>query len=179
MNATRLNTPPPLLIGQAPGPNTNPDAPLWPKPLSSTGGRLMELMGLGKVAYLRTFDRTNLLHTHPGQWEDKDRFPRVHARVAAQAMRPLLRGRPVIYVGRAVAEAFGHRELAFHTWDRCGQWRYRHAVIPHPSGRNRWYNAEANRLEAQAFWRAFLEDLSQERADIQKGLGFSTGVTDR
>ena len=80
----------PLLIGQAPGPNTDPDRPLAPLPRSSAGGRLAELAGLSPKDYLKTFDRTNLLHTFPGRWKRDDKWPARDAGIAAAAMKPLL-----------------------------------------------------------------------------------------
>ncbi len=160
MDSTR-----PLLIGQAPGPRTDPELPLFPVPNTSTGGRLKEIMGIRRYEYLRIFERINLLPTFPGQHKRDDKFPIASARLAAAAMRSLLAGRVVILVGRNVARAFGHVE-EFHQWV---DWAVRRpckiardnpycrvAVIPHPSGRNHWYNDQANREAAQRFWNDFL-----------------------
>jgi hypothetical protein len=90
------------------------------------------------------------------------------ARLAARVMRPLLRGRRIVIVGRKVAEAF---ELPMVDWFEpfqlhCGP---RHAVtgcngmaeamvIPHPSGRNHWYNSETNRALARRALRGLVEN---------------------
>lgn len=157
----------PLLIGQAPGPNTDPDYPLFPAPRTSAGGRLCELIGLSRGEYLSLFDRCNLLPYFPGRTQARDdSFPMAPARLAAQVMRPLLRGRRVVIVGRKVADAF---DLPKVDWFepiqlRCGP---RHAatgcsgladviVIPHPSGRNHWYNTELNRARARQALRALI-----------------------
>ena len=55
----------------------------------------------------------------------------------------------VLFLGRKVAEAFGFdfRRLGYLWWDgetEC-------AVVPHPSGVNRWWNDWHNRTEASAF----------------------------
>lgn len=156
----------PLLIGQAPGPNTNPALPLFPVPTTSAGGRLLDLMGLSRREYLKTFDRVNLLPYFPGQHKRDDKFPMTPAKLAAQVMMPLLSERTVVLVGRNVANAF-KLGADFHEWTdwqvrrRCpvkgelGQCRV--AVIPHPSGRNHWYNDETNREAARAFWADFLD----------------------
>ena len=150
-----------LLIGQAPGPNTNPDAPLWPEPASSTGGRLAGFAGMGARAYLRTFDRINLLNEFPGRTQKRDdTWPVRDARIAASAIRPLLLGRSVILVGRNVSDAFSLGEIPFHTWTRLTAGRrflFDVAVIPHPSGRNHWYRKPENMEQVRAFWSAIRE----------------------
>lgn len=143
----------PLLIGQAPGPNTDPALPLHPLPKTSTGGRLAELIGMSPVDYHRSFERINLLQDFPGQHKRDDKFPLGKAKIAARAIVPLLRERVVILVGRNVATAFGLLEEPFHVWMEDTQWCQAMAIVPHPSGRNHWYNKPDNRLEAQEFWK--------------------------
>jgi hypothetical protein len=57
-----------------------------------------------------------------------------------------------------VATAFGLRELGFFAWHENPVWRYRAVVIPHPSGRNHWYNAPENMEVARRWWREYLEE---------------------
>lgn len=73
--------------------------------------------------------------------------------------------RRYVLVGAEVARAFGTRavphdarsrdERPILTWflSRGGIWM---SLLPHPSGRNRWYNAPGNRMAAQAFLRSAL-----------------------
>lgn len=158
----------PLLIGQAPGPNTDPDLPLFPIPRTSAGGRLQQMTGLTRGQYLQTFERINLLTYFPGLDKKEDKFPRTPARFAAEVIKPLLAGRDVIMVGRGVAEAFGY-DAAFLEWNLLqvrrrhavrvsGAYSARVAVVPHTSGRNRWYNTEGNRLLAEEFWRDYIKN---------------------
>lgn len=145
----------PLLIGEAPGPNTLPEYPLFPAPLKSAGGRLPGIMGISRAVYLQTFDRMNLILKYPGP-----KWPAVQARENAKLIRPLLTDRHVVMVGRNVSRAFGFEELPWHKWalmvvkgNRPSEPRHvRLAVVPHPSGRNRWYNDEAHCQEALGFW---------------------------
>ena len=155
----------PLLIGQSPGPNTSPEFPLYPIPSWCAGGRLMKIMGLTRGQYLKTFDRMNLLPYFPGQHQHGDKFPMAPAKLAAAVVRPLLSDRTVILIGRSVANAFGFDSVSlFHVWcdyqvrRRClGQpYKMRFAIVPHPSGRNHWYNGPENLAQAQAFWAEFL-----------------------
>lgn len=146
-----------LLIGQAPGPNTDPELPLYPTSKTSTGGRLQELMGISREEYLDLFDRINLLNEFPGRH-------RRDAKIAAAAVRPLLHSRTVVLVGRNVAQSFG-LDADFHDWmewplNECGMCLV--SVIPHPSGRNHWYNDKSNRLAARRFWRDTIKNLTED-----------------
>lgn len=156
----------PLLIGQAPGPNTDPDLPLFPVPATSAGGRLCQMTGLLRGEYLLQFDRINVLNFFPGQVRRDDKFPMSPARFAASTMKPFLAGRVVVLVGRNVANAFGHT-AEFHEWGdmQCRRDHHKNpggcqiAIIPHPSGRNHWYNDAANKIKSQNFWREFINNL--------------------
>lgn len=148
----------PLLIGQAPGPRTDPEMPLFPVPSTSAGGRLQDLMGLRRGQYLEMFERVNLLPYFPGSNSQGDKFPMRPAKLAASVMKPLLVDRTVIMVGRQVAQAFGH-EAEFLEWTELRCRRPSHhprcpglakvLVIPHPSGRNHWYNNAENKRTAE------------------------------
>jgi hypothetical protein len=121
-------------------------------------------MGLTRGEYMRTFERVNLLYCFPGKHKRDDKFPMSPARTAAMAMRPLLAERTVIFIGRNVANAFGF-EADWHDWIdwpvrrrslTSDHWMCRAAVVPHPSGRNHWYNNAENKQAASAFWFEFL-----------------------
>jgi len=144
----------PLIIGQAPGPNTDPLNPLPPLPTQCAGGRLVELAGLTSQQYLEWFDRANLLQFFPGRNMCPDKFPKPMAQIAAEAMKPLLRGRQLILLGRNVAEAFGYpaQHLAWHEWFEDPFWGFTVAVVPHTSGRSHWYRNLDNREQAKRFW---------------------------
>lgn len=164
-----------LLIGQAPGPRTDPELPLYPIPSTSTGGRLARLMGLRRWEYLSLFDRMNLLPYHPGRHRRDDKFPMVPARLAARVLLPLLAGRRVVLVGRGVAKAFGVGS-EFHEWGTlrvgkpCAVTRCRGtavvAVVPHPSGRNYWYNDPSNVLVAQEFWAQHIQGIRPDARNL-------------
>lgn len=139
-----------LLIGQAPGPRTDPDLPLYPLPATATGGRLIRLMGVGLREYLRGTERVNLLQQFPGKHRRDDRFPMRPARAAAQELLPRMAGRVVVLVGRNVANAFS-LPIEFLVWWPALLGAERLACIPHPSGRNRWYNDPARREQVASF----------------------------
>lgn len=160
----------PVLIGQAPGPNTDPERPLWPEPRTSSGGRLAEAMSLSITQYLLLFERANLVNRFPGKYKRDDKFPLYEAQIAAAALRPLMRGRDVILLGRKVASAWGEGvDLPFFEWSQCRTFGTRLAVVPHPSGRNHWYNHETNRELATSFWRTLVASLNGQAEPLQLG----------
>ncbi len=110
---------------------------------------------------MQAFERVNLLPDFPGKHKRDDKFPMTQARFAATVLRPMLGGRMVVLIGRNVAQAFGI-ELPFHEWAdvhvrrRCPVQRNGYtaklAIVPHPSGRNHWYNEPKNVEHAKTFW---------------------------
>ncbi len=136
---------------------------------------MQKMMGLSRYDYLSSFDRVNLLPYFPGKHKRDDKFPMTPAKLAALVMLPLLAGREVILVGRNVADAF-KLKLDFHEWTDLiakrycpidkGQHKARICVIPHPSGRNHWYNNEDNVLKSKEFWERFTES----RKSLSSGL---------
>ncbi len=154
----------PLLIGQAPGPNTMPDLPLFPVPSTSAGGRLRAMIGITRGEYLKSFDRVNVFREFPGRHMNNDKFPMAEARIRAEAMLPFLAGRVVVLAGRQVADAFKIKG-DFFTWQDVKARRVEHmkrcnglakvAIIPHPSGRNKFYNTRENQILARDFWNSF------------------------
>lgn len=97
--------------------------------LGRTGVVLAGLSGLSASAW-RDVRRANLFD------RPQDGWPRAQARVRAAALRVTC---PTVLLGRRVAEAFGVPDLPL------GAWRGNVTVIPHPSGRNRWYNNPLHR----------------------------------
>jgi uracil-DNA glycosylase len=117
-----------------------------------SGERLAWLAG---VAPLRFYARTVRLDVvrRPEDWRD--------ARVVMEGLDLVLSRidearLPVIAVGQRAAGALGVAHLPLLTW--CS-WRPEDpssipvAVMPHPSGRNRWWNYDANVEAARAFMR--------------------------
>lgn len=129
-----------IVVGQAPGPNTDPR-----EPLSGMTGRRLD--ALCRAPH----DRVNLLGRWPGRAGKGDAFPMALARPVARSMAPALRGRRVVLLGRQVAAAFDLRGAWFQ-W--CDGGHFDYAVAPHPSGVNHWWNDPSNMRRARRFWRA-------------------------
>jgi uracil-DNA glycosylase len=124
----------PLIVGQAPGRGADGCVPFSEGP---TLRRMADLCGVSRDEFPAMFDLVNLIDYWPGRAGDGDAFPMAEARERAAAMS--VAGRPlVLLAGRAVERAFGLRRGDwFEVRDLRGA---PCAVVPHPSGRNRWWN---------------------------------------
>lgn len=143
----------PLLIGQAPGPNSDPEEPL----AGRCGARLADLCGLSEKAFLDHFERVNLLRKFPGKAAKGDAFPVDLARKTAVDLLIFGRlNRTVVMLGGNVARAFGFPStgLEFFRWNMIdGSPLIRLAFCPHPSGVSLWWNDPKNAAAARRFWR--------------------------
>lgn len=114
---------------------------LFPAPEGCTGHRLWSMLhertGAFRKDYIDTFDRRNLVRGNVGYDHD----------LAAKSAEDMIKeffgtGRVVVLLGEDVRRAFGMKKHLIHPIERDGcTWRQ----IPHPSGRNLWYNNQENR----------------------------------
>ena len=150
-----------LLIGQAPGRGGDGQQALSGR----AAALLANMAGIPREELLRRFDRHNLLDRWPGKSPagKGDIFPASAARDAADRIKRTLRrrgvtfaGPTVLLVGKAVARAFGLRRPEYLTWYPGFEWCLKGAVIPHPSGINRWWNSSRNRRRASRFLKQIL-----------------------
>ncbi len=137
-----------LLVGQAPSASMKRgDRPLIG---GKSGFFLQQLCGMTLRQYVKTFETLNLLSEYPGKDGKGDRFPMKEARISAALYATGWSGRRVIFMGKNVARAFGKDKMPPMEWvsDERG---FRYAIMPHPSGVNRWWNSKANMATAKAF----------------------------
>ena len=105
--------------------------------------------GTTRKQYLDAFDRRNLLRTRA--WDQRK------AREVAQALLPDLDGRFIVVLGTQVRAALG-LPLAEPLSINCvkagasslGWLKFKWVAMPHPSGRNRWFNEPGNLKKARA-----------------------------
>ena len=149
-----------LLIGQAPSRKTEGGEAFS----GGTGARIAGMAKLEPSRLTEFYELRNILDYWPGQAEagDGDRFPPAAAREAATKLieevneRRLTR---VIFVGKAVARACDLEELEYLRWRKTRLApQLLIAILPHPSGINRWYNKAENRLAASLFLISELAD---------------------
>lgn len=141
----------PLLLGMNNPLSTDPEFDLYPYPEGSAGWRLWKLLpeGTTRLHYLEAFDRHNLVRAQT--WSP------AAARAEAARLLPALDGRVVVVLGTEVRAALDLPKvepLTFTTtmFPAIGRRRrvaFDWLALPHPSGRNHWYNVEANRGAAR------------------------------
>lgn len=141
----------PVLIGMNNPVSSRPEHALYPHPPGCTGNRLFEMLksrvpDVTMHDYLERFDRRNLVPRK--SWS---------AAMAAKHANVLFleffgTGRTVVLLGADTVKAFNFPRLLIHPTITGGAtWRQ----IPHPSGRNLWYNDPTN----QVLVATLLEDL--------------------
>lgn len=129
----------PVLLGMNNPLHADPKYALFPHPPGCTGWRIWQMLRsrvpeCTRGDYLETFDRRNLVNSV--HWSAEQ------AREAAGQLKTALRGRVVVVLGTTVRIALGLPQVLIHPQEIEGvTWRQ----IPHPSGRNLFYNDEVNR----------------------------------
>jgi len=143
-----------LLVGLDNPNSTDPSHALSPLPSTGTGGRLLELIRehepeYGPRDYLSDFFRTNLYPTrraHVGKgMADADRDQIAFLRHYVEQIDVP----DVVLLGNRVVAAFNSLYDEDLNWLKCrviadGNGPRRFWALPHPSGRNRWYNDADN-----------------------------------
>ncbi len=149
----------PILIGMNNPVNVGVGYELYPSPEGCTGHRLWRMLnertGASRSAYLDAFERRNLVR--------HKLYDRTIARLNAADIQRELRGtgRHVVLLGREVQQAFAHPPLLIHPQVIGGcTWRQ----LPHPSGRNFWYNDPDNVKLAELL----LEELYVNSKEVEK-----------
>ncbi len=133
-----------LIVGEAPGPRTSSQLPLFPYPARSTGGRLLEFAGMPIGSYLGRFRRRNLQPTPESFSAASDALAAHELRgilardleLRRAAAGPEVTPLRIVLLGQRVANAFGIR-LPFQ---HVPLEDHEYATIPHPSGRNAVYS---------------------------------------
>lgn len=135
-----------LIIGEAPNATNDCTHPCEGR----VGRRLAELFGTAYEQYVRETDRINIVVRSPGRsnWQGMA-FPR---RLMPRRLRMLclmMTERHSLILGKRAATVLGLDSLDYFRWHpTLGGWV---AIIPHPSGRNRWWNSLINRRCAVRF----------------------------
>lgn len=117
------------------------------------------ILGLTRGQWMRYTDRINLVPFYPG--------PKYPAELAGQNATmlsvTLLRPRRLVLLGANVARAFQvyGQEPCQWVWSPLGP---RVMLLPHPSGRNLWYNDPDNHRRVRRALREHLERIHEASA---------------
>lgn len=149
-----------LIIGQAPAMDGNPEEPLEGR----IGKKLAAMFGCTYEEYLAMSQRFNILPEWPGRKGKKgDKFPKVIARINAQRMEYSFAWCTVLFLGIQVGRMFRFpgKPLKWARIPRPSGNFYQAAVLPHPSGINRWWNYQENKTHAVKFMQETMSLLSR------------------
>jgi hypothetical protein len=141
-----------LIIGMNNPYSDRADTALLPYPRVSAGWRLWKMVhdvsGISRAEWCKRTDRRNLIDNK--HWDLQD------AMMAAEGMREFAKGRDTILLGKTVLNLLGDHVVHPLRWyDRPEGTRV--ALVPHPSGLNRWYNDDVHRWATGAFLSEVLE----------------------
>ena len=162
----------PLLVGLHNPLNPEPEFALYPLPEGCTGARIADMLrpAFTRSQYLTAFDRVNLLR-HDERVGGKGYAGRLN-RARIRLFEHVYAGKYetlVLFgadVWRTVNHAVRPQRPPWLCWDTVilgkGGWRVRFLTLPHPSGRNLWYNEPAFRAAAaQALQQLALAGLAE------------------
>ena len=141
----------PLIIGEQPSKNGNPEQPLEGR----IGHRMAEWMGITYEQYLDFFVRVNLLPQrieYSGKGTDFN--VKLARRSAKQIEETFTPGRIVVICGKRAASAFGIVKTDYFEWFALNHAKA--VIVPHPSGVNRWFNDPSNEMKMMAFCRVLV-----------------------
>ena len=148
----------PVLVGLSVTNETEVGLQLAPLDYNKTGSRIMRLLDMNEDSYYRKFSRVNVCpHPRSGVIDSKK------VRYDVLNLMGVLAERQCILLGQNVAGCFGvgPADYEYCRW-YAGNYDLRHyslglplpfdwAVMPHPSGLNRWYNSLENTEMAAQF----------------------------
>jgi hypothetical protein len=136
-----------LLIGQAPSQHGDPTKPLTGR----IGKKIARLARVSMFMYLRKTERYNLMGSWHGKKGKGDVFLVDEARTTARSFFGYLRNRHILFIGRAVANAFYAPGKKYCEWRYSKDWDCHFAILPHLSGIVRWWNDPENTRQASIF----------------------------
>lgn len=126
----------PLLLGTDNPHGSNPRAALLPIPRGGAGGRLLDLSGMGWREYRRRFERRNVCDLMVQDLED-----RVVVVLGRETLRGLRRLDPGVPATMGWFDRYFKKTGCYFV------------LVPHPSGRNRFYNESRNRYRVRRLLR--------------------------
>ena len=143
-----------IILGDQPGPNTDPKDALYPHTATGAAARLARLMGMDSDKYVRVTRRMNINH-------DGDAL--LSPELAEVRFKGILSGtapdKLIIVVGKAAANR--HPDVKGLNFGEVIDYQgSRLVVIPHTSGRNRYWNDKGNEARIALILRQELQVIS-------------------
>jgi len=135
------------ILGERPGPNTDPSVALYPHTNTGAAARLHRLLSLTQEAYLANTSRLNAV-------DDKSSTASTVARQRVEEFLRTAGQNPFIVLGKSALRAMPakYRKMAF------GEIKDNVLLLPHTSGVNRVWNDPAFTAEMQRIAREFIHE---------------------
>lgn len=136
------------IFGERPGPNTDPKNPLFPHTTTGAAARLIRLLDWTPEFYLENTLRYNVVDNSVISCRNSNAKIRVNLRINEER-RANPRAR-FLFLGRETAHA-----VLMHKSQKAwlpGEIREDTMYIPHPSGRNLYYNSAENTALIKNAW---------------------------
>lgn len=145
-----------VFIGESPGPQTDPERPLYPHTTVGAAAKLMDLAGLELEDYLALSSRVNAYHDGRRKLSLEEARHRVMRYMTVALHR--YRAPRFVFLGcaamRTTPQIYRRMEPA-----TC---RDTVMYLPHTSGVNRWYNSEENTQTARVVLRQHIAPALKE-----------------
>jgi hypothetical protein len=152
-----------IVLGDQPGPNTDAKDALYPHTTTGAAARLAELMGLDTEKYIRVTRRMNINHDGENLLAPEHASTRMKGILAGTAP-----GKLIIVVGKAAANRHPDtKDLGFG--DVIDYQGSRLVIIPHTSGRNRYWNDKGNKTRIALILREELQKIGERNLAKNSG----------
>jgi hypothetical protein len=136
-----------FILGERPGPNTDPRVALYPHTTTGAAANLMRLLELSQAEYLTSTTRLNAV-------DDKSSTASTVARQRVEEFLQAAGQNPFIVLGKSALKAMPakYRKMAF------GEITDNVLLLPHTSGVNRVWNDPAFTAQMQRIAREFINE---------------------
>ncbi len=141
-----------VIFGERPGPNTDATRPLHPHTTTGAAAKLINLLGMTTEEYLRDTIRYNVVDNGRVSTRSENAKVRVLQRMAAE--RQTNPNPRFLFCGRETIACLG---TGTRTW-KWGEIKGDTMLIPHPSGRNLFYNSREDTDFIRRQLKEFLRD---------------------
>lgn len=151
-----------FILGERPGPNTDPSVALYPHTSTGAAARLARLLKLNTAEYLVNTSRLNAV-------DDKSSTASAEARLRVEEFLQRAGSEPFLVLGKSAIKAMPvrYRKMAF------GDIIDNVLLLPHTSGVNRVWNDPAFTAEMQRIAREFVHE--QRSSTARSGEASSDG----
>jgi len=139
------------ILGERPGPNTDPSVALYPHTTTGAAARLHRLLGLSQAEYLASTSRLNAV-------DDKSSTASSVARQRVEEFLLSASQNPFIVLGKSAIKAMPakYRKMEF------GEIKDNVLLLPHTSGVNRVWNDPDFAAKMQQVARDFIHDTKRD-----------------